>query len=136
MKEGADIEKLRTKLFIDEGKENQRFEEWITEYSAYAKITKDGNVVISAKNLNVKNKVGLVVAIKYLAHKIEPSVKAEVTNETVAACIGIPKGIANARLFDLRKEGFLQNTDGAYVFLGYKLDDFSKILKGEKNGKD
>lgn len=126
------MEELRKKFIIEERIEEKRMAEHIERSLKFGKVSRDGSVIIEKRGLAEKDKVGLVLVMRYLANYLEKEIPSEVTVKEVSKFLSIPEKEANARLADLTKEKIAVRVKrGIYKINLGRIEDFLTYLENK-----
>lgn len=126
------LEELRKKFIVEERIEEKRMAEHIERSLKFGKVSRDGSVIIEKRGLAEKDKVGLVLVMRYLANYLEKEIPSEVTVKEVSKFLSIPEKEANARLADLTKEKIAVRVKrGIYKINLGRIEDFLTYLENK-----
>jgi len=125
------IEELRKKFIVDEGQYvADRLQDDVEKLLRYCKISKQGRVLITKRELTDKKKVGLVVFARYIGNKLDNAISELVIADEIATYTGIEKASVNARGKELVDDGFLSRPEAAtYKVNPSKIQDFVDLLE-------
>ncbi len=127
------LDSLRGKFIVDEDSyEAERLKDDVEKLLKYCKISKQGRVLINAKNLTDKKKVGLIIFARYIGNKLEKSVSETTTVEEIVHDAGMEKASVNARGKDLVDEGFVSRPEtGTYKANPGRIQEFLDSLESK-----
>jgi hypothetical protein len=119
------IDELKKKFFVDEDALKVRLEPIISKALLQCRIDKNGQVLITNRNLSGKDQLKLVLAARAIASQLDPSVKAEVTTVEIGKYTGLPQNQIRARGKDATQEKFAESPKrGVYRAFVHRIEDF------------
>ncbi len=127
------LDSLRRRFLVDEDSyETERLKDDVEKLLKYCKISKQGRVLITAKNLIDKKKVGLIIFARYVGNKLENSVSEMITADEIARDAVMEKASVNARGKELVDDGFVSRPEAAtYKANPSRIQDFLDDLQTE-----
>lgn len=126
------IEELKKQFIVDDDVLKTRLEPIVTKALAHCRIDKNGQVLITNKNLSGKEQVKLVLAARAIASQMDSSISPEVGADEISRFTGLPANQVRARVKDAIEDRFAQSPKaGVYRALSYKveglLDGFEEL---------
>ena len=124
-------EVLRRQLIIEEDKyEIEKLTQQVGMVSGYCKVSKSGQVLISAKDLPDKKKVGLVLFARHIGHKLETEIPEEVQGDEIASYLpGVDSIGVEKPVNELIDAGLVYRTgSGTYRANPKRIQDFLDSL--------
>ena len=101
-----DIKELRKRFIIDDAEyDTERIKEDIDRLIPYCKVSGAGRVLIRAKGITEKKKVGLVLVARYVGHRLDGKIGESVNLDEVSEFTGIKRDNVMAYLSELVREG-------------------------------
>lgn len=127
------LESLRGKFIVDEDSyEAERLKDDVEKLLKYCKISKQGRVLITGKDLTDKKKAGLIIFARYVGNKLEKSVPETVTADDIARDARIEKASVNARGKELVDDGFVSRPEtGTYKANPGRIQEFLDGLESK-----
>lgn len=123
--ESNKLQELKKKFIIDQGKyEKEKLESHLEKTLKYGRATSEGRVVLK-KGPKSKQKIGLVLVIRYLANKIDEKISENVTIEEIISYTGVERKQVRARCSDLVNDGIISRLEGGlFRFNASLIDEF------------
>lgn len=127
----SSIEELKKKFFIDKATYAKEYLKGDLEgVMRYSRITEDGSVSITSPKLTDKRKIGVVLAARFVANKLDQKIPEVVTAEEIATYARIDKAIVNARAKELIDEGYAsREKPGQYKANTGRIQDLLESIK-------
>lgn len=127
------LDSLRHRFIVDEDSyEEERLKDDIEKLLKYCKISKNGHVLITAKNLLDKNKVGVIIFARYLGNKLEKIITETITAGEIAKDARMEKASVNARGKELVDDGFASRPEtGTYKANPGRIQEFLDSLESK-----
>ncbi len=139
-----DLEQIEKQFIIGSDAENEDFINLMRRVINYAKVDKNGYVIINEvinRKITLQDKILLILTVRYLASKLQEklekdiTISAEVSAEELAKMAKSTKNVMFARVTELKTARKLisGNTKGSYVILDYHIKDFLNKLDNISN---
>ena len=132
-KELKDLEK---QFILNENMEHENLQTLISRALKFAKIDKNGHVVIAGR-WSIADKIMLTLTARYLGNHLqlklgaEPTILKEVATEDLSKMLGEKQSVVSARLKDLKdKKWAIAKDRGVFTVAPYSIDDFLTKLEG------
>lgn len=138
MKEMTSLDELEKKLIKSDNLELEELEHLISGVSQYCVLSSSGFPRIEKVGkleLSDRDKIHLVLSARYLANKLqqvmkkEQTVSASMTNVELSEALRMRIKTVNARVSDLRKDGYVSDVGKAtYSVLPHSIDSLIQKL--------
>jgi hypothetical protein len=129
----ASLEELKKGFIVDEGVIQDRLESLVAEARKHCVIDKKGTVHPNDNSLKSRDKIMLVLAVRYIASQLEPTIKATVTAEEIASSTRLPTDQIRARAADLVRDKLAEPmAKGQWRAQPHKVESFLKSLSSTK----
>ena len=133
-----DLKELKSQFIIDQGRfDEERIPLLIKRVLKFARVTSEGRVILQAKtSMNNINQIKLVLAARFLANKLEPSIKPEVSIDEVVDFTGIEIRQVSARISSLTNVDrfVIKNKRGIFSVAPFFIESFlDEIDKPQTN---
>jgi hypothetical protein len=126
----ASMEELRKGFIVDESVIKERLENLVSEARKHCVIDKKGTVHPNDDSLKSRDKIMLVLAARYIASQLEPTIKAAVTIEEIASSARLPADQIRARAADLVRDKLAEPiAKGQWRAQPHKVEPFLKSLR-------
>jgi hypothetical protein len=123
------IEELKKRFLVDEDTVKAGLECLLTKALQLCVVDKKGVVHIKEPKMSGPNKFKLVLAARYLASQLDPSVPAAVTIAEITRSTGLPNGQVRARAKESVDNRFAESPRaGVYQALPHKIEPFLNSL--------
>ncbi|MHA1280537.1 MAG: hypothetical protein ACTSQ8_25550 [Candidatus Helarchaeota archaeon] len=128
--DSENLEELRKKFIVDQTEyEKEKLESHLEKVLKYGRITTDGKVILK-NNLTNKEKVGVVLIIRYLANQLDQNISKEVSVKEISNYTGMKENQTRARCSDLVGEGVILKVEGnVFRFYPTLIDEFLNKIK-------
>jgi len=127
--DSGNLEELKKKFIIDQTEyEKEKVESHLEKALKYGRITTDGRVILK-NNLTNKEKVGVVLIIRYLANQLDENISKDVSVKEISNYTGIKENQTRARCSDLVGDGVILRVEGnVFRFYPTLIDEFLNNL--------
>jgi hypothetical protein len=133
MPENDELGALKKKFFIDDEEyDTESIKHDLERLVRYGKISKQGKVLITAKDLTGKERVCFSIVARYIGSKLEKKISNVITTEEISSFTSIEKAVVNARAKELADEGLITRTEaGSYRANPSQIGDFLTSLEAK-----
>jgi len=133
MKNDNDIKNL---LIVDgDNYSKQMMEEFAKKLIKYAKISKNGDIIILDSSLSPDDKLRIALVLRFIAHTFDDTIPETITLKELANLLSERIEAVGSRLSKIMKnENFAKKTKkGVYVVQHFVIDKFLTDLENKKN---
>jgi hypothetical protein len=100
------MEELKKKFIVEENLDEKRVTNYVERILPFCKMSKDGMIIIEAKDLTTPQKVKLALVARFLANYLDKSIPIEISNEELSTSLSVPEDQIAARIAELREDKF------------------------------
>ncbi|RLF02756.1 MAG: hypothetical protein DRK00_09625 [Thermoprotei archaeon] len=127
-----ELERLKKEFIVTEEEEVERLRKALEKILPLAKVTKTGTVLFERSDLAGADRVALVIAARYLAGRLDDSIRQEVSLAEISEMTGLKKKAVSARISELADKGLVDRVNrGLYKARG--LFSVEKIIEEMSN---
>lgn len=137
-KGNLNLEELKKSFIVDKGKfERERLPEFIKRTLKYARLDSEGGVHIHEYSLTIRDKIALSLISRFIANKLEPSIKSEMSGEELSTILDVDKAVIFARLKDLSDSKMVSRLDkGTYEIVPYYIETLLNDIDAKYSSKE
>ncbi|MBI3032637.1 hypothetical protein HYY69_04125 [Candidatus Woesearchaeota archaeon] len=130
-----ELENLKKKFIIDKSKyEEERLPLLIQKALTYCKVDSDGNVYLEKQNIPLRDKIILSLIGRFLASKLDPTIKPELTGDEIATMLCEDKPVVFARLKDILDLKIISRLEkGTYLVMPLHIEKILSELDSKYN---
>jgi len=120
----SNLDELKKMFIIDRGKyEKEKLPEFIKRTLVYCKVDSEGRIYIEGFDLTIRDKIIISLIARFLANKMDPSIKSEMSGEEISTILDADKPVIFARLKDLSDIRVITKLDkGIYEIIPYCIE--------------
>lgn len=113
------LEDLKKRFIVDKSKyEEEKLPFFIEKVLIFCKVDSEGVVYLERQNLPLRDKILISLIGRFLASKLDNSIKAELTGDEIATILGEDKAVIFARLNDLLNSKIISRLEkGTYSII-------------------
>ena len=124
---------IRNSFIVDEESyTKEKVQKYAEKALKYAKITKNGQILIENHNLPSDEKIKLCLAVRFIAHNFDKDIQSSVTLSEMQKIIQESTEAVGSRLSKIVRSGFAKKIERAvYQILPHKIETFLDNLSSE-----
>ena len=129
------IEDLKKRFIVDKSKyEEEKLPFLIEKALTYCKVDSEGVVYLERHNLPLRDKILVSLIGRFLASKLDSSIKPELTGEEIATMLGEDKAVVFARLNDILNSRIISRLEkGTYSIIPLYIERTLMELESKYN---
>ncbi len=121
---------LSSQFIVDDEHIKQNTEELVKKALKYAKITKNGIILIEDNTLSQENKLKLCLAVRFLANSLDENITNIIRPSELTKTLGERPESVGSRLSKLASDGFAKKIGfGQYAIHPYRVEPFLNSLE-------
>lgn len=132
------LEELKKSFIIDRGKyEKEKLPDFIKRTLKYCKMNSEGGIHIENFSLTIRDKIAISLVARFLANKLEPTIKSEMSGEELSTILDIEKPGIFARLKELTDIKMVTRLDkGTYEIVPYYIETLLNEMDSKYYAKE
>ncbi|OGY41245.1 MAG: hypothetical protein A2Y67_02170 [Candidatus Buchananbacteria bacterium RBG_13_39_9] len=117
---------LRNSFIVDEDAYTKdKVKQYAEKALKYAKIAKNGQILIENHNLQSDDKIKLCLAVRFIAHNFDSSIQSNATLSEIQKIVLESTEAVGSRLSKIVKSGFAKKIErGVYQIMPHKIEGF------------
>lgn len=121
----SNLAEMKQKFFISDEAANDTLEELLVKALPHCAVHKNGSVELKKFKGSARDQVKLILTARLIASKLDEAVVGDVTVDSIADYLGLPKNQAAARAKECVDEKFADRVGrGTYRARLHRLEDF------------
>jgi len=132
MKNEKDIKNF---FIVDEDEyTKEKVQKYAEKALKYAKIAKNGQILIENHNIPSDEKIKLCLAVRFIAHNFDSNIQSNATLSEIQKIVQESTEAIGSRLSKIVKSGFAKKTErGVYQIMPHKIEIFLDELSTREN---
>lgn len=125
---------ITSQFIVDDDYIKKNTEQLVKKVLSYAKITKNGDIIITDHSLSQDNKVKLCLVVRFLANSLDETIPQYARPIEVTKVVRESIEAVGSRLSRLAKDGFAKKAkQGQYVVYPYRIETFLEQIENKTN---